>query len=95
MIRFDSDYLEGCLPEILAALQASNLEQTPGYGEDPHCENARALIRRACELPRADVHFLVGGTQANATVISALLRPYQGVLCAESGHINIHETGAV
>ena len=95
MIRFDSDYLEGCLPEILAALQESNLEQTPGYGEDAHCDNARSLIRRACGLENADVHFLVGGTQANATIISSILRPYQGVLCAESGHINIHETGAV
>ena len=95
MIRFDSDYLEGCLPEILSALQDTNYEQTPGYGEDRHCEEARALIREACGTPEADVHFLVGGTQTNATVIASILRPYQGVLCADSGHINVHETGAV
>ena len=95
MIRFDSDYLEGCLPEILSALQDTNLEQTPGYGEDHHCAEARELIREACGAPGAEVHFLVGGTQTNATVIASILRPYQGVLCADSGHINVHETGAV
>ena len=63
MRRFDSDYLEGCLPEILEALSRSNLEQTPGYGEDPHCGNARRLIKEACGTPDAEVHFLVGGTQ--------------------------------
>ena len=95
MHLFDSDYLEGCLPEILQALSRTNYEQTPGYGEDPHCAEARELIRKACGNPDADVHFLVGGTQTNATVISALLRPHQAVLCADSGHINVHETGAV
>ena len=95
MIRFDSDYLEGCHPLILARLAASNLEQTAGYGEDPHCARAARLIREACQAPEASVHFLVGGTQTNVTVISSLLRPHQGVLCAESGHINVHETGAV
>lgn len=95
MFRFDSDYLEGCLPEILQALQKTNYVQTVGYGEDEYCEEARSLIKKACCAPDADVHFLVGGTQANATVIASLLRPYQGVLCAESGHINVHETGAV
>ena len=95
MIRFDSDYLEGCLPEILTRLTATNLEQSVGYGEDPHCAAAREKIRVAIGRPDAEVHFLVGGTQTNATVISALLKPYQGVLCAESGHINVHETGAI
>ena len=95
MKRFDSDYLEGCLPQILERLAQTNLEQTPGYGEDPHCARAAELIRRACGNDALQVHFLVGGTQANVTVISALLRPHQGVLCAESGHINVHETGAV
>ena len=95
MIRFDSDYTEGAHPQILSALVETNLEQTPGYGEDAHSERARARIRRACEREEADVHFLVGGTQANFTVIASLLRPYQGVLCAESGHIACHETGAV
>ena len=95
MKRFDSDYLEGCLPPILERLAQTNLEQTPGYGEDPHCARAANLIRRACGNDNLDVHFLVGGTQANVTVISAILRAHQGVLCADSGHINVHETGAV
>ena len=95
MIRFDCDYTEGAHPQIMAALAATNFEQTCGYGEDAHCENAREYIKKAIECPDADVHFLVGGTQANMTVIASVLRPYQGVLCAETGHINCHETGAV
>lgn len=95
MISFDSDYLEGCLPEILEAFQKTNYEQTPGYGEDDFCAEARELVKKACEAPEADVHFLVGGTQTNATVIASLLKPYQGVICADTGHINVHETGAV
>ena len=95
MFHFESDYLEGCCPQILEALQATNLEQTLGYGEDAHCAEAARRIRYVFDCPDADVHFLVGGTQTNVTVISALLRPHQGVLCAESAHINVHETGAV
>ena len=95
MFHFESDYLEGCCPQILEALQATNLEQTLGYGEDPHCTEAARRIRYVFDCPDADIHFLVGGTQTNVTVISALLRPHQGVLCAESAHINVHETGAV
>ena len=95
MIRFDSDYTEGCHPKILEALAATNLEQHPGYGADARCERARALIRDACAAPEADVHFLVGGTQANTVVIAAALRPWEGVISAETGHIASHETGAV
>ena len=95
MIRFDSDYIEGCIPEILTALVNSNEEQTIGYGEDPHCENARALIRKAIHNDNAAVHFLVGGTQANVTVITSVLKHHQGAVCADSGHINGHETGAL
>ncbi len=95
MIHFECDYLEGCHPAILRKLQETNLEQNLGYGEDPHCERAAAMIRIACDTPDAQVHFLVGGTQTNATVLSALLRPHQGVLCAATGHINVHETGAI
>lgn len=95
MIRFECDYGEGAHPKILEAMVESNLEQTAGYGLDPHCDHARALIRQACQAPEAAVEFLVGGTQANATVIAAILRPYQGALCAQTGHINIHETGAI
>ena len=92
---FTSDYCEGALPRIIKRLQETNMVQTVGYGEDEFCAQARGLIRSACGRPDADVHFLVGGTQTNATVISSILRPYQGVLCAETGHINVHETGAV
>ncbi len=95
MIRFECDYAEGMHPAILEALMKTNDEQTPGYGVDGHCEHARALIREACGDQDVDVHFLVGGTQTNATIISAGLRPYQGVLSASTGHINVHETGAI
>ena len=95
MIRFDCDYTEGAHPNIIKALSDTNFEQTCGYGEDAHCERAREYIKTAIGNDGAQVHFLVGGTQANATVIASILRPYQGVLCAESGHINCHETGAV
>lgn len=95
MLRFESDYLEGALPEIMEALQRTNLEQTPGYGEDAHCENAARLIREKCRAPEAAVHFLVGGTQANLTVIAAALRPHQAVMAADTGHIAVHETGSV
>lgn len=95
MIRFECDYAEGAHPQIMNALMETNKEQTPGYSTDEHCDRARAYIREACGAPDAAVEFLVGGTQANATVISACLRPYQGALCAGSGHINIHETGAI
>lgn len=95
MIRFESDYLEGCLPEIMERLNKTNFEQTAGYGLDPYCESAREKIKTECKADNADVHFLVGGTQANMTVISAALRTHQGVLCAETAHIEAHETGAV
>lgn len=95
MILFYSDYLEGAHPAVIKKLEETNLVQTPGYGKDDYCENARSLIREICDTPDADVHFLVGGTQANMTVISSVLRPYEGVLCATNGHINVHETGAV
>ena len=95
MTYFQCDYVEGCHPAILQKLCESNLEQTPGYGADHYCESARQKIRAACGREDLDVHFLVGGTQANTTVLAALLRPHQGALCAESGHIACHETGAI
>ena len=95
MIRFACDYDEGACPQILAALNETNFEQNPGYGEDPHCEHARALIREAIGRDDALVQFLVGGTQTNQTVIAAALRPFQGVIAASTGHINVHETGAI
>lgn len=95
MIRLECDYLEGAHPAIIDALVKTNFDQTCGYGLDPHCEHAKELIRNACRNSDADIHFLVGGTQTNKTVIAAALRPYQGVIAAESGHINVHETGAI
>lgn len=95
MIRFECDYLEGAHPKILELLNKTNFEQTPGYGTDIYCEKARSIIKEKCNFPESDVHFLVGGTQVNKTVIASILRPYQGVLCADTGHINVHETGAI
>ncbi len=95
MVYFNCDYTEGCHPEILKRLAATNMEQTIGYGVDEHCKRAAELIKKECQAPEADVHFLVGGTQTNVTVIDASLKAYQGVLCAATGHINVHETGAL
>ena len=95
MIRFQCDYAEGAHPSILQKMSETNFEQTVGYGNDPYCESAREKIKTLCKNAEADVHFLVGGTQANLTVISAVLRPYQGAVAANTGHINVHETGAI
>lgn len=95
MIRFECDYLEGAHPRIMERLMETNLEQTPGYGEDPYCEAARKMILELCGCEGARVHFLVGGTQTNTTVIASVLRPHQGVISADTGHITIHETGAI
>jgi len=95
MKYFQCDYAEGCHPKILEKLTATNLEQTPGYGADKYCESAQNKIREACKSSKAQVHFLVGGTPTNLIVISGILKPWQGVLAAETGHINVHETGAV
>lgn len=95
MIYFNNDYSEGCHQKVLDALIRTNMEQTMGYGEDEYCAAAAAKIKKLCGREDIAVHFLVGGTQANLTVIDAALRPHQGALCAVSGHINVHETGAV
>lgn len=95
MIYFNSDYLEGAHQSIMDLMQKTNLEQTPGYGEDVYCDKARELIKKACNAPEAYVQFLVGGTQTNMTVISSILRPHQGVISAHTGHINVHETGSI
>ena len=95
MIQFQCDYSEGAHPRILERMMQTNFEQTVGYGEDHYCAMARVLVQKACGKPDADVHFLVGGTQANTTVISSVLRPHQGVICVKTGHINVHETGAI
>ena len=95
MISFTCDYSEGAHPKILERLGATNLEQLPGYGVDHYCESAKEKIREACETPWAEIFFLTGGTQTNSTVIAAMLRDYEGVVAAETGHIGVHEAGAV
>ena len=95
MYQFQCDYNEGAHPRIMERMMETNFEQTVGYGEDHYCASAREAVKKAVGRDDVDVHFLVGGTQANATVISSVLRPHQGVLCAATGHINVHETGAI
>lgn len=94
-LSFASDYMEGAHPEILRRLLETNMEQTAGYGLDAYSESARKKIRAACQADDAEIFFLIGGTQANAVVIDALLRSYQGVIAAETGHISVHEAGAI
>ena len=95
MQHFDSDYMEGAHPEILRRLAETNMEKTPGYGTDSYCESARKKILEACGCPEGEVYFLSGGTQTNMTVIASMLKPYQGVVAADTGHISVHEAGAI
>ncbi len=95
MIYFNNDYSEGCHCDVLDRICKTNMEQTSGYGTDVYCREAADLIRKACGADDLDIHFLVGGTQTNLTVIDAALRPHQGVIGAQSAHIHVHETGAV
>lgn len=96
MIHFDCDYMAGAHPEVLKAIVDNNNTQTSGYGEDDFCRNAKCLIRKACGLTdEAAVHFMVGGTQTNATVLDGLLGRTEGVIAAETAHINVHESGAI
>lgn len=95
MIRFTNDYSEGAHPRILEAMGAANTERNFGYSTDPHCENARQMIRDAIGRPDSAVHFLVGGTQTNTVCICAALRPHQAVIAATTGHVCVHETGAI
>lgn len=95
MISFRNDYSEGAHPKVLAALEKNNLVTTCGYSMDDFCAEARGIVRARFSCPQADVHFMVGGTIANTTVIAAALRPWEGVIAADTGHINVHETGAI
>lgn len=95
MISFESDYITGAHPKVLQRLLETNLEPMSGYGSDPYCASAAEKIKAACQCPHADVQFLVGGTQTNATVIATMLRDYEGVISAATGHIHAHEAGAV
>lgn len=95
MLHFDSDYMEGAHPLILKRLFETNMEKTVGYGLDEYCEKAKKKIRQACRCENAEIHFLVGGTQTNMTVIKALLKNHEGVIAADTGHISMHEAGAI
>ena len=95
MISFENDYSLGAHPKILQRLMETNMEALPGYGTDHYCKNAIKKIQEACECPKAQVYFLVGGTQTNSIIISAMLHSYEGVIAAKTGHINTHEAGAV
>lgn len=95
MVSFENDYVEGAHPAVLQRLIDTNRERLPGYGADAYCARAAEKIREACACDKADVSFLAGGTQANAVVLSALLHSYEGVVAAETGHINGHEAGAI
>ena len=94
-ISFASDYMEGAHPAIMQQLAATNLLKSPGYGTDAFTESAKKKIRAACRCPDAEIYFLVGGTQTNATVISAVLKAYEGVIAADTGHVSLHEAGAI
>lgn len=95
MLSFENDYNRGAHPEILRRFVETNMEMERGYGNDSYCESAREKIRAACQCPNAEIHFLSGGTQTNATVIDAMLAIYEGAVCVETGHIHVHESGAV
>ena len=95
MILFTSDYTEGAHPRIIEKLAETNMEQTVGYGEDQYCQKAKDKIKAILENENVDIHFLVGGTQTNMIMISSALKVYQAVIAVDSGHINVHETGAV
>ena len=93
-MHFDTDYMEGSHPDVMRRLLETNLEQTVGYGSDPYTQRAKRFNTQACGVPEAGVHFLVGGTQTNSTVIDGLLRQHEGVIAAETAHINVHESGS-
>ena len=95
MIHLESDYNNGAHEVVLRHLVETNAERTQSYGDDRFSEQARKLIREVCKAPEAQIWFLAGGTQTNATIIDCVLQPYEGVLCAETAHINVHEAGAV
>lgn len=95
MISFENDYIAGAHPSVLKRLLETNLENLAGYGADTYCERAKEKIKRACDCPHAEVEFMVGGTQTNAVVISTMLKDYEGVIAAQTGHISVHEAGAI
>ena len=95
MLAFENDYSEGAHPKVLERLIETNMEQLSGYGTDVYCESAKEKMRKACGCPEAEIQFLVGGTQTNQVVISSLLSSYEGVIAADTGHVSLHEAGAI
>lgn len=95
MLRFENDYSEGAHEKVLQRLIDTNMESLSGYGTDKYTESAKSKIRQACDCPEADIYFLVGGTQTNATIIDAMLSQYEGVVAATTGHVSMHEAGAI
>lgn len=95
MISFENDYSEGAHEKILQAFLDTNMQKTSGYGNDPFTESAKEKIKQACECPEAEVYLLTGGTQTNKTIIATMLQPYEGVVAANSGHVSVHEAGAI
>ena len=95
MIYLDTDYMAGAHPEVMAALNKTNMLHTSGYGEDEFTSKAKQLILEACGIPDGACYFMVGGTQANATVIDRILSRNDGVIAADTSHINVHEAGAI
>ncbi len=94
-LSFSSDYTRGAHPKILERLSLTNFEQNDGYGTDAYCRSAAEKIKELCGCPGADVFFLAGGTQTNQTVLDMLLSPYEGVVAAQTGHVAVHEAGAI
>ena len=95
VVHLESDYNNGLHPKVLEHLGVTNSQRTASYGDDHFSQHARQLIREACQAPEAEIYFLAGGTQTNATIIDCLLQPYEGVICCDTAHINVHEAGAV
>lgn len=95
MLAFECDYLEGAHEKILQRLLETNYEKAPGYGNDDYCESAKTKIKEACQCPDGDIYFLTGGTQTNAAVIASMLQSYEGVVAVQTGHVNVHEAGAI
>lgn len=95
MLSFENDYTEGAHEAILKRLIETNMDKLSGYGNDMYCESAKRKIKEACKCPEADVFFLVGGTQTNAIVIDGMLKQYEGVVAATTGHVSVHEAGAI
>ena len=95
MISFESDYILGAHEKVLEAIIKTNNERLSGYGNDVHTANAKRLIKEACDAPESEVYFLTGGTQANKTIIATMLKPFEGVIAPTTGHVSLHEVGAI